>query len=99
MTLSIFLLALGATASITRLVTDDQVFAPLRVWLIEKLGPEHPIAYAVGCPFCLSLWVGGGVYSAAWFYGTTGWFWIPASALTARWLIGHSASFLDAKEA
>lgn len=98
MTLAVFLLALGATASLTRLVTDDQLTLPLRVWLIGKLGPEHPVAYAVGCPFCFSLWAAGVVYTLAWFYGGTAAFQIAAGALTARWIVGHVASFLDAKE-
>lgn len=95
MTVAVFLLALGAVARVTRLVTDDQLLLPARVWLIGKLGPEHPIAYLAGCPFCMSVWVAGGVYTAAWFYGDTAAFTITASALTASLLVGHLASFLD----
>lgn len=98
MTLAVFLLALGATASLTRLVTDDQLTLPFRVWLIGKLGPEHPVAYAVGCPFCLSMWIAPGVCAAGWFYGGTAAFQIAAAGLTIRWIVGHVASFLDAKE-
>lgn len=98
MTIAIFLLALGATARITRLITSDYIARHARAWVIRRLGPDHDLAYLVTCPWCLSVWLAGGVMALAWFYGSHAGFIIPAAALTASYLIGIAASILDTAE-
>ncbi|MDH6279519.1 DUF1360 domain-containing protein [Prescottella agglutinans] len=98
MTIAIFLLALGATARITRLITRDFITRQLRVCAIRRFGPDHDIPYLLTCPWCLSIWVAGGVMTIAWFYGEHPGFIIPAAALTASYLIGIAASILDTAE-
>lgn len=52
----LIVLALGATARLTRLVTDDFLTERPRRWLQRHL-PEH-LAYMLGCPWCASFWIG-----------------------------------------
>lgn len=96
MTLSVFLLALGATARIVRLITDDAILGKLRAWVIRKTGdPDHWAPYLLHCPWCVSPYVGGAIFTCAWFYGSTPWFIIPAAVATASWIIGIAAGWLD----
>lgn len=98
MTLTIFLLALGATARLTRLVTDDYVTRHLRAAVIRRFGPDHDLAYLVTCPWCISMYIGGVIMTIAWFVGEHAGFTIPAAALTASYLIGVAASILEPAE-
>lgn len=93
MTLSVFLLALGATARLTRLISDDAILGRFRAWFITRYGPDHWTSYLLHCPWCLSPYVGAGVFTTAWFYGGTAWFVIVSAVLSASWLIGTVASF------
>lgn len=52
-------LALLATFRATRLVTGDYLTDPPRRWLQRRL-PEK-LAYLIGCPWCASFWIGGGI--------------------------------------
>ena len=62
-------LAVGATVSITRLITTDKVLEPLRghiaVWCArsgqdpEELdGIRAYVTYLISCPWCASFWIG-----------------------------------------
>lgn len=95
MSLTVFLLALGATARLTRFVTDDYLARHLRAFVIRRAGPQSDFAYLIACPWCLGLWVAGAVMSVAWFYGEHPGFLIPAAALSVSWLYGIAASLLD----
>lgn len=95
MTLSVFLLALGATARLTRFVTDDYLARYFRAWVIRKAGPQHDISYGIACPWCLGLWVAGAILPVAWWFGEHPGFVIPAAALSVSWLYGIAASLLD----
>ena len=99
MTLSVFLLALGASARLTRLVTDDAILGRFRTWFIRRWGPDHWTSYLLHCPWCVSPYLGAGVFTTAWFYGDTPWFIIVASVLSASWLIGTAASYDAAGDA
>lgn len=92
---TMFLLTLGAVARLTRLITDDYITRHLRAAVIRWVGPDHDLAYLLTCPWCLSIWIAGGGYTLAWFYGHTAAFTIAAGALTASWLYGVAASWLD----
>ncbi|MFT4086145.1 MAG: hypothetical protein QM658_03170 [Gordonia sp. (in: high G+C Gram-positive bacteria)] len=96
MTAALFFLALGAAARLTRLITDDRLLGRLRAWALRRWGSEHPITYWLYCPWCVSPYIGGAVFTTAWFYGDTAAFVIVACTLTASWLIGVSSSWLDA---
>lgn len=95
MTLSIFLLSLGAIARICRFVNDDYLARHLRAFVIRRFGPQHDVSYGIACPWCSSIWVAAAVLPVAWFYGEHPGFLIPAAALSASWLVGIAASLLD----
>lgn len=90
-----FLLALGATARLTRLVTDDYITRHLRVWVIRRTGAGSDWSWLMTCAWCLSMWVSGAVFTLAYFYGAQPWFVWPAAALSASWLYGLTATHLD----
>lgn len=96
MTLALFLLTLGATARVTRLITDDYITRHARAWVIYRFGPNHDLTYLVGCPWCLSIWLAGPAFTGAYFYGHTAAWVIVCAALTASWVIGVAATFIDA---
>ncbi|MGW6376248.1 hypothetical protein ACWFRB_09315 [Rhodococcus sp. NPDC055112] len=98
MTLTIFLLTLGATARVTRFFNSDYLARGIRALLIRRLGPDHDLAYGIACPWCLSIWVAGAAMTVAWFYGEHPGFIIPAAALTASYLVGLAASIFDSEE-
>lgn len=89
------LLALGAAARLTRLITDDRITAPLRALVIRARGPESELAYLVQCPWCLGLWMSGAVTAAAFLAHGAVWFTAPALALTISYLYGIAANRLD----
>lgn len=92
---AVFLLSLGATARITRFIIRDYLFRHPRAWIIRRLGPDNDIAYAMTCTWCLSVWVGCGVFALAWFYGDTAAFQILSAGLTASFLIAAAAPLFD----
>lgn len=95
-----FLLALGATARLTRLINADVIGGPIRAAGIRlsRRGDDGWLPYLLRCPWCLSMWIGGAVYATAWFYGHTGAWWITCAALSASYLIGVTADLLDPEE-
>lgn len=95
MSLTVFLLALGAVARLTRFFNKDYLARGLRIVLIRRFGPDHDLPYLVTCPWCLSVWVAGGVYTVAWFYGEHAGFLIPAAALSASYLYAIFAAYVD----
>jgi hypothetical protein len=97
-TVTVFLLALGATARLTMLLTDDYIARNIRAWFIRRFGPEHDLAYLVTCPWCFGMWVAAAVLPLAWFYGDRLWFIIPALVLTVSWLVGAAATFVNATQ-
>lgn len=98
MTVAVFLLTLGATARLTRLVTDDYITRHLRAYLIRKRGPDSDIAYLATCPWCLSMWIAGILATLAWWYGNHPGYLLPAAALTISWLVGTAASLFDGED-
>lgn len=95
--LATFLLTLGAVARVTRLITDDRIFSPVRVTAIKKLGVDHPITYWIACPWCVSPYVAAAGYTTAWFYGQAAPFLIITAALTASYVIGIASTHLDGR--
>jgi len=92
------LLAMLATARLTRLVTTDRVFLAPRRWLLRRLiaryGENHLLPYLITCDWCVSVYTGAGA-AAAWAWaGDTLWFQLPAAALA----FSYAAGFLASKE-
>lgn len=85
-----FLLALGATARITKFVNEDVLFAPVRALAVRYSrhsgDQDKGIAYLLRCPWCVSVWIAAGVFGTAELWGHTAGFRIAAGALTASYL-------------
>lgn len=56
------LLAALATARLTRLVNEDAILDPPRAWVQQHA--SDAVSYLVTCPWCVSIYVGGGVAGA-----------------------------------
>lgn len=98
------LLAVGATARITRLVGRDTITFFFRDWLAAQVEDAKEkssktkvsmkeriftfVEDMVACPWCLSVLVSVPVAVAAWIVGDTWWFLVPALALTASQVTG-----------
>ena len=51
-----------ATFRLTRLITEDELLADLREWVWRNHPPDETrIGYFMTCPWCVSVWVGGGL--------------------------------------
>lgn len=98
MSITLFLLTLGASARLTRLITDDYITRHLRVFFIRKWGPDHDLSYLVTCPFCMSMYIGGGMFTLAYFYNWHPAYLIVTAALTASYLIGTVATLVGSAE-
>lgn len=95
MTVTVFLLALGATARLTRLLTQDYILRNFRAFFIRHFGPDSDIGYGVTCAWCVGFWISGAVFTTAWYFGHHPGFQIPALALTASYIIGIATGILD----
>ncbi|MEW1679158.1 DUF1360 domain-containing protein [Streptomyces noursei] len=101
------LTALGATARITRLLGRDTITYPLRDAIARKATPQNEgdkppglwswINDLIGCPWCVSIWVGAGVTPVAIEWGNTLAYQWPAAALTLSWVTGLVAQHWDAR--
>jgi hypothetical protein len=92
------ILAFGAVARLTRLLTVD-TFPPivwgrahLRAWLIRsgRDDENHWSVRLLGCAWCISFWIAAPVMALAYWFGPTAAFLIPAGTLTAS----HAAGML-----
>lgn len=86
------ILALGAVARITRLITSDRITEAPRDWILDRINPLGLGTYLITCPWCMSVYVGFVVAPAAHYFGDGPWFTIPAVALTASYVTGFLAS-------
>lgn len=46
----------AATRRLTRLVTKDEITAPVREWAWKN--DRKKLTYLVNCPYCVSVWAG-----------------------------------------
>ena len=49
-----------AVYRLTRLVTQDDITAPIRERIFQKLGDDHKLSELISCPWCSSVWLAGG---------------------------------------
>jgi hypothetical protein len=58
-----FLLLIASLACfrLTRLVTDDKIFAPIRAYLIRKSGRSKKVKEGITCPWCMSFYFAAGI--------------------------------------
>jgi len=90
-----FLLALGATLRLTRFLTKDYLAGPIRAAVLRRTGPDSHATYLSTCPWCLSIWIGTGTTTAAWWAGNSPWFQVPALVLTVSYLTGLAGQWID----
>ena len=88
-------LTIGLITRLTRLVVADQITYRPRAWLVLRYGPSHPLAYLITCSWCLSVWIGAGIATAAYWWGDTRWWFMLALAGTASLITGWAANWLD----
>ena len=100
--MTVFLLTLGAVARVTRFVNADYLFRGVRDWAVMRtqdndgqLHPERDFPYLLTCPWCASIWIAGGAYTLAWFYGHTPAFTIVTAALSASYIYAVLVPLLD----
>lgn len=94
----VLLLTIGLVARATRFVTTDYLTRHVRALVIRYLGPDNDIAYLLACPWCLSVWLGGGFFTTAWYFGDTPTYFIVAATGTASYLTGVAATWFDPTE-
>lgn len=105
MTLSLVLMTL-AVARVTRLVTTDVLFDPVRFWVVRRLispldDPSDPkgvrgkLAYLIICTWCASVYVGAAGAGAWYAWGETMPFMVITAALAASYVTGFLASVTE----
>ncbi len=94
---AVFLLALGATARITRFINADVLAGPIRALAlrIARGDDDHWLPYLARCPWCASIWIAAATFTLTWYYAHTPAWWITTAALSASYLVGLLADVLD----
>lgn len=82
-----FVIVCLATARLTRLVTDDTITEPLRVWASDK-----PLLYGlITCPYCIGFWISLVTVAVWWTAGDrTVW-------LLAPFAVSHVAGWVNSR--
>lgn len=91
-------LAVGATARLTRLITDDYVTGWLRAKVVDRWGEDSSPAYFVRCSWCVSMYLALLVAAlGVWpgHHGTAIWWWFPAAVLTASYATGAMSALTE----
>lgn len=95
MTVTLFLLALGATARLTRLINDDVIAGRFRTWVWDRWGEDSHPGFLVRCPWCLSPYMGALVLGAGWASGEAWWWTFGAAVLSISHVVALAAQWLD----
>lgn len=91
----VVVLAIGATARITRFLVRDQLAAPARSAVAARFGDRSMVAYLSRCDWCVSIWVALLVTLAASLFGDTPWFWVPALWLSVAYAAAVASTWAD----
>lgn len=84
-----FLLVLGASARLTRLVTRDEIFNPIR----DKAGTGW-LGFFLVCPYCVGLWITAAV-AGLWLIVPTAAFTWVAAVLSANLIWALTQEVID----
>lgn len=95
MTITAYLLALGATTRLTRFLNSDVLAEPIRDAVYRRFGDDSRLSYLISCPWCASIWIASVVMVTAWLAHGAAWWYLSAGALTASYLCGLAATRLD----
>jgi hypothetical protein len=88
------LLAVGATARVTRLVSkDDFPFRRLRDWSLTRFGEHGWLSRLLECPWCVGVWIAAPATWTALRFGHTRW-WRALAAWMALSMAASSAVVL-----
>lgn len=82
-----------ATVRATRLVNRDYLIRPAVRWVQARV--PYRVAYLLGCPWCLSVWVGAAVAAVGLWWPTNRAVWAVLIGLAASQLAGLAAVWLD----
>lgn len=96
MTLTLLVVVVLASYRVTRLVTADYVLDTPRRW-VQQHAPEN-VAYLVGCPWCVSMYVGPAVAAAVIVWPSNRAVLAGAVGLAASAAVGLVAAHLDPAE-
>ena len=92
-TLLVFIIGALATYRVTKFITSDYLFSPIRDFIWKKYPPEKSrLGYFLTCNWCASIWAASLVYSMC--------IVIPKIALPVGTVLAFSAvaGFLAARE-
>lgn len=84
MNVLVALLAVGASARLTRLISID-IWPPVqrfREWTVHRFGEDHWIPEMVFCPWCIGMWVSVLVGASAYLVGGSLFWQVPAAVLS-----------------
>lgn len=84
-----------ATARVTRFITTDRIFEAPRDWILDRVNPAGMVTYFLGCPWCVSTWVGAVLAPIAWYGNEIPVVAIIAIALAFSHITGLIASFTE----
>lgn len=94
MTLLTVILTIGATARLTRLLTDDKITETPRDWVLDHINPTSNLTYLLTCRWCTSIYTATITATTAHWWAHTPYWTIPALALTAS----HTTGLLAGRE-
>lgn len=95
MTVTLFLLALGATARLTRLINSDMITGRLRVAVYERFGEDSHAGVLVRCPWCASPYVAAAVLAAGWLSHEAPWWTYAAAIASISYVVAIASAWLD----
>lgn len=95
MTLSEFLLSLGATCRLTRFITKDTLAAGFRSWIADRFGDDSKLTYLVSCSWCTSIWMAAAMTAAMHWAGGSLALQLTTTALSLSYGAGLASRWLD----
>lgn len=84
----LLVVAVLASARITRLVTTDRITEAPRRWVVNRLDPLSLAAYMVTCVWCVGTWITIAVTAAAWHWRDNGPLTAALTCLAAAHAVG-----------